>query len=139
MKTKVPALRVEVEVKQSLIEGRGLFAAAPIRARRKLGNLAGELVSQAEGRRRALRLRRISIVELGKNRALDASRGGNDLRYINHSCMPNTFIRILGTAVEFYALRAISRGEELTCDYGETHHEGRHRCKCGSPGCRQFI
>ena len=139
MKTKVPDLRVEVKVKQSLIEGRGLFAAAPIRARQKLGNLAGELVTQAEGRRRAKRLRRISIVELGKNRSLDASRSGNDLRYINHSCMPNTFIRILGTAVEFYALRALSSGEELTCDYGETHHEGTRRCKCGSPGCRQFI
>jgi uncharacterized protein len=132
-------LRVKVEVRQSLIEGRGLFAKASMRARQKLGNLTGELISQAEGRRRAKRLRRISIVELGGGKALDASRKGNELKYINHSCQPNTFIRIFGKKVEFYALRAIRRGEELSCDYGETHHEGTHRCRCGSPRCRGFI
>ena len=132
-------LRVKVEVKQSFIEGRGLFAKASMRARQKLGNLTGELISQAEGRRLAKRLRRISIVELGGGKALDASKKGNQLKYINHSCQPNTFIRIFGKKVEFYALRAIRRGEELTCDYGETHHEGMHRCRCGSPRCRGFI
>ncbi|PYV54138.1 MAG: SET domain-containing protein-lysine N-methyltransferase [Acidobacteria bacterium] len=140
MKSKTtPGLRVQVEMKPSLIEGCGLFAAASIRARQKLGNLTGDLITQAEGRRRAKRLCRISIVELGSNKALDASKNGNQLKYINHSCAPNTFIRILGTKVEFYALRAIRQGEELTCDYGETHHEGTHPCKCGSANCRRFI
>ena len=26
-------------------------------------------------------------------------------------------------------------GEEITVDYGETHHEGRLTCRCGAPGC----
>ena len=26
-------------------------------------------------------------------------------------------------------------GEEITVHYGETHHEGRLRCRCGEPGC----
>ena len=135
----VSDIRVDFVVKDSLIEGTGLFAKAAFRRRQKLGNLTGELISQAEGRRRAKRLQRISIVELGKNKALDASKNGNELKYINHSCAPNTFIRIFGTKVEFYALRAIRRGEELTCDYGETHHEGRHPCRCGSWNCRRYI
>jgi len=139
MKTKVTDVWIHAKIKQSRIEGRGLFASSPIRARQKLGNLAGELVSQAEGRRRARGLRRISIVELGGNKSLDASRHGNKLKYINHSCAPNTFIRIFGTKVEFYALKAISAGEELTCDYGETHHEGARQCRCGSADCRRFI
>jgi len=126
-------------MKPSRIEGRGLFTKISLRARQKLGNLTGELITQSEGRRRAKRLRRISIVELGGGKALDASKQGNELKYINHSCQPNTFIRIFGKKVEFYALRPIRRGEELTCDYGETHHEGTHRCRCGSQKCRGFI
>jgi len=132
-------LRVRVRVQPSFIEGTGLFAATSLRARQKLGNLTGELIGQAEGRRRAKLMRWISIVELDGSRSLDASKRGNELKYINHSCHPNTFIRILGTKVEFYALRAIRAGEELTCDYGETHHEGTHPCRCGSENCRGFI
>ncbi|HPP84032.1 MAG TPA: SET domain-containing protein-lysine N-methyltransferase, partial [Rubrivivax sp.] len=41
--------------------------------------------------------------------------------------------------VEFYALRAIEPGEEITVDYGETHHEGRLACRCGAPGCRGAL
>lgn len=105
-------------------------------ARRKLGELGGELISLREARRRARATDCIMIVEFDDGRALDASRLGTDFRYINHSCSPNTFMRLFGHHVEFYALRPIAPGEELTCDYGETHHEGKLRCRCGSPNCR---
>ena len=26
-------------------------------------------------------------------------------------------------------------GEEITVNYGETHHEGRLACRCGAPNC----
>jgi len=29
----------------------------------------------------------------------------------------------------------VAPGEELTANYGETHHEGQLRCRCGAPGC----
>jgi SET domain-containing protein len=41
--------------------------------------------------------------------------------------------------VEFYSLRPIKAGEELTCDYGETHHDGRLPCRCGSVRCRGAL
>jgi len=41
--------------------------------------------------------------------------------------------------VEFYALRAIAAGQEITVDYGPTHHEGRLACRCGAPGCRGAL
>jgi SET domain-containing protein len=37
--------------------------------------------------------------------------------------------------VEFYALRDIEPGEEITVNYGETHHDGQLACRCGAPGC----
>lgn len=131
--------RVALEVRRSSIDGKGVFAGSPIHARQKIGDFSGELISQGEGRRRARRRRRIAIVEVDGGKAIDAARYGNEFRYINHSCAPNTYIRIVGTRVEFYALRPIRRGEELTCDYGESHHEGRRRCRCGSRECRRFI
>ena len=36
---------------------------------------------------------------------------------------------------EQHALRAIAPGEEITVNYGETHHEGKLRCQCGAPNC----
>ena len=28
---------------------------------------------------------------------------------------------------------------ELTADYGETHHAGTLRCRCGAPNCRGAL
>ncbi len=134
-----PYVRAALIVKRSAIDGKGVFAAATIAQRRKLGEFTGEIISQREGRERAKNLRRISIVEVNHGKAVDASRGGNLFRYVNHSCSPNTFIRIFGLKVEIYALRTIRAGEELTCDYGESHHDGQHPCGCRSPKCRKFI
>jgi uncharacterized protein len=128
-----------VEVKPSRIHGQGVFARKAIKARRKIGELAGELIPLREARRRASTLQSIAIVEFDDDMALDASVNPNELRYVNHSCAPNTFMRRYGHRVEFYSLRAIRTGEELTCNYGETHHEGTLPCRCGAPGCRGAI
>jgi uncharacterized protein len=44
-------------------------------------------------------------------------------------------LRIRQGRVEFYALRAIAPGEELTANYVETHHPGGMACQCGAPNC----
>jgi SET domain-containing protein len=124
------------KVKRSRIQGRGLFALSPLPARRKLGELGGELISQREARRRARTTDCISIVEFGDGTALDATHAGGPFRYVNHSCEPNAFMRRYRGRVEFYSLRRVEAGEELTCDYGETHHDGKLPCRCGSAGCR---
>ena len=128
-----------VEVRPSTIDGRGVFATAPARARQKLGELGGEIISQREADRRVTTRRRIAIVEIEGNRAIDASVGGTAFRFVNHSCTPNAFIRVAGTRVEFYALRGIVAGEEITANYGETQHEGTLRCRCGARGCRGAL
>jgi SET domain-containing protein len=128
-----------LKVARSRICGRGVFADSVIPARRKIGELGGELISLYEARRRARRSRCVMIVEFGDGTALDASRGGTVLRHVNHSCAPNTYMRSARGRVEFYALRQIKSGEELTCDYGETHHDGKRRCRCRTPNCRVWI
>ncbi|HNB82625.1 MAG TPA: SET domain-containing protein-lysine N-methyltransferase [Chitinophagaceae bacterium] len=48
-------------------------------------------------------------------------------------------MRVLKHHVEFYTLRAIKKGEELLCNYGETHHDRQLPCSCGAPNCRGFL
>lgn len=122
----------------SRITGRGLFAGRALPRRAKIGEFEGERISIAEARRRAAGRAIVAIVEL-RHHALDAGKTRRGFRYINHSCQPNTFMRITATRAEFYALRPIRRGEELTVDYGESHHEGRLPCRCGAARCRGRI
>lgn len=124
-----------VHVRESPIDGRGAFAAEAIPARRKIGEIRGESISVREARQRAKGLARIMIVEVSDKRAIDASRSEDPLRFVNHSCQPNAVLRIRQGRVEFYALRDVAPGEELTAHYGESHHEGRLTCRCGAPGC----
>ena len=124
-----------VEVRPSRINGQGAFAAEAIPARRKIGEVRGEPISVREARRRARTLARIMIVEVSDRRAIDASASADALRFTNHSCAPNAVLRIRQGRVEIYAMRAIAPGEELTVDYGESHHEGRLACRCGAPRC----
>jgi hypothetical protein len=84
-------------------------------------------------------LKVINMVELDNDLALNASANPNDIRFINHSCDPNTYMRVMKDRVEFYALKNIRKGQELSCDYGETHHEGTLPCRCGAKNCRGFI
>jgi SET domain-containing protein len=125
-----------VAVAQSRIDGQGAFAAEAIPARLKIGEIRGESISVADARIRATRHERIMIVEVSARRAIDFSKSSDPMRYTNHSCRPNARLCIRQGRVEFYALRAIATGDEITVDYGETHHEGRLACRCGVAGCR---
>ena len=128
-----------VDVKPSAIDGQGAFAAEAVPARLKIGEIRGESISVQQARIRATRSDRIMIVELSDRKAIDFSHSADPMRYTNHSCKPNARLCIRQGRVEFYALRAITAGEEITVDYGETHHEGRLACRCGVAGCRGAL
>lgn len=128
-----------VAVAASRIDGQGVFAAEPIPARLKIGEIRGESISVAEARIRATRAERVMIVELSAKKAIDFSRSTDPMRFTNHSCQPNARLCIRQGRVEFYARRAVAVGEEITVDYGETHHEGRLKCRCGAPGCVGWL
>jgi uncharacterized protein len=125
-------------VKKSAIIGRGLYTKARIAGRAKIGEFGGERIGLREARRRAKGRDIVAIVELDKF-AYDATVGDNAFRWINHSCEPNTYIRCTDTRAEFYALRPIAAGEELTTDYVDSHHNGTLPCRCGAKRCRGFI
>ncbi|MET0334581.1 MAG: SET domain-containing protein [Rhizobacter sp.] len=124
-----------VTVGPSPIDGQGVFAAAPIPARRKIGEVRGESVSLKEAQARTRGQGRIMMIAVSDRRAIDASHSTDAMRFINHSCRPNASLKLDQGRVAFYAMRDIAAGEELTVNYGETHHQGRLQCRCGVPGC----
>ena len=128
-----------VKVSKSKIHGNGCYAATSMNAKRKIGSLSGKIISKREGRLKVRDQPSISLVELWNGKSLDASENSNELRYINHSCQPNTYMRTFNNHVEFYTLRKIKLGEELTCNYGLTHHDGNRTCTCGASGCKGFL
>lgn len=128
----------KLSVGLSGITGRGLFAGCTIPARAKIGEFEGEVIAIREARHRANGRRLVAIIELS-GKAIDAAGTRRGFRYINHSCAPNTFTRLTEHRAEFYALRNIRVGEELTVDYGLSHHNGELRCRCGAANCTGWI
>ena len=130
--------RDDLHVRPSRIHGQGVYTKRALPAKRKIGEFTGELITRTEARRRAKDAAVVYIVEFDDDKALDVSTD-TCLRFVNHSCAPNSYLRRIGHRVELYSLRKIRAGEELTCDYGETHHNGTLPCRCGSANCREKL
>ena len=125
-------------VKKSLINGKGCFATIHFPRGKKFAEYTGERITDDEANRRASR-RVLRICAVDSDWSIDGSRGGNGTHYINHSCEPNCFMKIHYGRIQFYALRDISPGEEITVDYISTLHSDEKRCYCGAKTCRGKI
>ena len=66
---------------------------------------------------------------------------GNIDDYTNHSCDPNTGIRLTPRGYLVIALRDIARDEEITYDYSTYLNNPYERmvCRCGAANCRGVI
>ena len=127
-----------IVARKSAINGKGCFAVEALPARRKIGELLGERITNREAARRVAKGGKVRICQHDDRWSIDASRGGNATAYINHSCDPNCFSRVLHGHMLFFAKRAIAPGEELTLDYTPSQHPGR-RCTCGAANCRGVM
>ena len=131
------------EIRPSPMQGLGVFATRPIPEGMRLIEYAGERLTPAEAEARYEDVpgerHHTFLFAIDDDVVVDAAVDGNDARFINHSCEPNTFFRCTPERAEIYALRDIRRGEELTVDYGESQHDGKLPCRCGAPRCRGFI
>jgi SET domain-containing protein len=126
-------------VRPSGIDGRGCFATIFFRKGRKIAEYTGERISRREVARRARGRRKLRICAINSYWSLDGSKGGNGTHYINHSCAPNSYMRITHGHILFMALKDIHPGEEITLDYVITLHPNDKRCHCKAPNCRGTI
>jgi uncharacterized protein len=138
------------ELRPSKIQGRGAFALRPIRKGTRIDEYVGEVIDQDEADRRyddaQMKRHHTFLFSLDNGKVIDAAVGGNDSRFINHSCDPNCQAIETRSRIFIEALRSIGEGEELVYDYAferqkDTTEEDEklYMCKCGAPNCRGTI
>jgi len=126
-------------VKESPIQGRGLFAQAFI-AKGEIVCIKGGHIFNRETLREVQKTLGPAEIQIGENLFIgpltEGEREGSMI-FSNHSCDPN--IGVQGQIV-FVAMRAIQAGEELMHDWAMTDDDDYEMaCNCGAPNCRKTI
>lgn len=109
-------------IAQSKIQGLGLFAGEDIEWGRRVIEFQGQRLSVAQAKRRQRFYDSVgftSLMQFADGLAIDGISGANESRFINHSPHPNLgAIRESKWRLVFYSLDDISKGDELTFNYG---------------------
>ncbi|TKS88319.1 Histone-lysine N-methyltransferase 2B [Collichthys lucidus] len=138
-----------VGVYRSEIHGRGLFCKRNIEAGEMVIEYAGNVIRAVltDKREKYYDSKGIGcyMFRIDDFDVVDATMQGNAARFINHSCEPNCYSRVINVDgrkhIVIFALRKIYRGEELTYDYKfpiEDENSKLH-CNCGTRRCRRFL
>jgi len=127
-----------LEIRESKIHRRGVYALENIPPRRKVIEYTGERISRRETKRRGSG-KLTYLFTLDDYWTIDGAFGGSGAEIINHSCEPNLYACILKGHILYMSKRAIRRGEELTVDYRFDDKIEDVRCRCGAPKCRGTI
>ena len=147
------------EIRPSPMHGLGAFALRHIPAGTRLVEYAGERITPAEAERRhpdepvgaAATAGHHTLLfaidgEDGEEVIVDAGVGGNEARFINHSCDPNCDAVVEAGRIWIETIRDVRPGEELAYDYAfelEERHtpaaKRRYPCTCGARNCRGTI
>src|ERR1044071_4277076 len=106
-----------LSVMKSALHGLGCFATAYFHRASPIAEYAGERISHAEAINRMSGASGKHICQLDLDNYIDGSIGGNETRYLNHSCEPNADVSINDGLLIIFALREIFPGEEVTVDY----------------------
>ncbi|MDR7333108.1 SET domain-containing protein-lysine N-methyltransferase [Roseateles asaccharophilus] len=145
MTAKTP--RRKIEVRDSGVHGRGVYAVAPIPAGAKIIEYTGERITWEEAVDRhphdPAQPNHTFYFHLDGGLVIDALYGGNSARWINHACEPNCEADEVDGRVFIKALRDLEPGEELFYDYGlvlDERHTAKVKkqfaCWCGALTCR---
>ena len=117
-----PFMSRRIQVRNSPIHGRGVFAAVDLAAESRVIEYQGLRLSHAKADARYAgnsETGHTFLFTLNDAYVIDANQGGNDARWINHSCAPNCEAEDDSGQVYLMALRNIKPGEELGYDYGD--------------------
>jgi len=142
-----PQLRFD----RSGIHAWGVFADEDISADVMIVEYRGELIGNAVAEKRekeynAAKIGSDYMFRIDGLNVCDATKQGNVARFINASCDPNCYTKIItldgNKRIVIYSKRDIATGEELCYDYKfplEYDESKRIPCHCGAKDCRGFM
>ena len=126
-------MKKKIEVRQSSIDNRGVFATDEISKGERVVQYTGRRLTKAQ----ANRSESLYLFDLNSKVTID---GRNIARYINHSCDPNCEADVIKGEIWISALRDIKPGEELAYNYHYDYEEGlQFPCRCGHRRCAGYI
>ena len=137
-----------IEVRTSLVHGRGVYAIRRLPKGMSIGLYEGKRYTSAQLLKVDWQRRHggmTYLFSLSDGTTIDGAHGGNATRFLNHSCEPNCeaveeieadgsiHLRVLTT-------NAIADGGELFIDYAliidENETPAAYACRCGALTCR---
>ena len=139
-----------IQVRRSGVHGKGVFALQDIPKGEVIIQYVGEIITWKTAQRRhphnANDPNHTFYFHINDKHVIDALRGGNSSRWINHSCNPNCEADEVADEVYIKSIKKIKAGEELTYDYGLTIDEpytaklkAEYPCWCGAKSCRGTL
>ncbi|GAU39686.1 hypothetical protein TSUD_320990 [Trifolium subterraneum] len=141
---KVPQLKARkkrLRFQRSKIHDWGLVALEPIEADDFVIEYIGELIRSRISDIRELQYEKMGIgssylFRLDDGYVVDATKRGGIARFINHSCEPNCYTKVIAVEgqkkIFIYAKRHIKAGEEITYNYKFPLEDKKIPCNCGS-------
>eukprot|EP00066_Takifugu_rubripes_P024292 XP_011613558.1 PREDICTED: histone-lysine N-methyltransferase SETD1B-A-like [Takifugu rubripes] len=126
----------------------GLFAMEPIAAEEMVMEYVGEIIRQVIADMREQRyeesgIRSSYMFRIDQETIIDATKCGNVARFINHSCNPNCYAKIITVEsqkkIVIYSRQPISINEEITYDYKFPSEDTKIPCLCRATGCRGSL
>ncbi|MCC7570803.1 SET domain-containing protein-lysine N-methyltransferase [Candidatus Micrarchaeota archaeon] len=123
---------MDVVVKKSKIEGKGVFAARDFKKGEVVikWNLLHQLTKDEAKKLSEKEKKYLAHID-GKIIVQQSPA-----KYVNESCNPNTHVKNFCDV----ALRNIKKGEEITSDFSSNLGPGETmKCNCGSKNCRKII
>ncbi len=136
-----------IKVRHSPIHGSGVFALRHIPKGTRVVEYLGDRISHKAADERYEdhdeNDNHTFLFIVDRKTVIDASIGGNEARFINHSCDGNCESAIEKRRVFIDAVRDIAAGEELGYDYeigrdkdDPPNVDEIYACRCGAPKCR---
>lgn len=131
---------------RSRVHNWGLFSCEDIAAEEMVIEYVGETIRQTVADKREERQPVDGLsyfFRLDSDAIIDASHCGNLARFINHSCDPNCYAKIITVdqckKVVIYSKRDINKGDEITYDYKFPIEDKKIPCNCGAGNCRRTL
>ena len=141
-KRKTRNRAVRIEVRESAVHGRGVYATHFIRKGTRIIEYTGQRVSWGNAPDDENDPHTFNF-GLENGEVIDPYGGGNDARWINHCCDPNCEAIEEDNRIFIYAMRDVEAGEELFYDYAMEIDEPiteeskrKFACHCGTANCR---
>ena len=142
--TQPPRRGPSIVVRGSAIHGKGVFATRAIAKGERIIEYKGTLITEeaADERYGDDESNHTFLFLLDNDMVIDAYRGGNSARWINHSCHPNCEPVEEGNRLYIHAVRDIRPGDELSYEYNLVIEDRYtpaikrlYACRCGTSKC----